>query len=53
MAAKSVVITGGTKGLGMAYATELLRRGHNVAICARSQSGVDAALAKLKRLAAG
>ncbi|MCB1624359.1 MAG: SDR family oxidoreductase [Pseudomonadales bacterium] len=52
MAAKSVVITGGTKGLGMAYATELLRRGHNVAICARSQSGVDAALAKLKPLAA-
>jgi len=47
VAQQSVVITGSTQGLGFGYAREFLRRGHNVAICGRSQDKVDAALARL------
>ncbi len=46
--AKSVVITGGTAGLGFGYARELLQRGHHVAICGRDQTRVGAALEKLR-----
>ena len=48
MAAQSVIITGGTQGLGFGYAREFCRRGHNVLICGRSQASVDAAVAKLR-----
>ena len=51
MAAKTVVVTGGTQGLGLGYARELLQRGHNVVICSRSPAHVDAALATLAPLA--
>jgi len=44
---QNVIVTGGTQGLGFAYAREFGRRGHNVLICGRSQSSVDAAVAKL------
>jgi len=44
---KTVVVTGGTQGLGFGYAAEFLRRGWNVVICGRTQAGVDAAVAKL------
>lgn len=47
MAQQSVIVTGGTQGLGFGYARELGRRGHNVLICGRQQAGVDAAVARL------
>jgi NAD(P)-dependent dehydrogenase (short-subunit alcohol dehydrogenase family) len=43
----TVVVTGGTRGIGLGLAKELLARGCNVAICGRSQESVDAALAAL------
>jgi NAD(P)-dependent dehydrogenase (short-subunit alcohol dehydrogenase family) len=48
MASLSIVVTGSTQGLGVGYAREFLRRGHNVAICGRQRAGVDAAVAKLR-----
>ncbi len=48
VARKSVVITGGTQGLGFGYAREFLRRGHNVLISGRSKDTVDAAVSKLR-----
>jgi NAD(P)-dependent dehydrogenase (short-subunit alcohol dehydrogenase family) len=44
---KTVVVTGGTRGIGLGLARELLARGCNVAICGRSQESVDGALAVL------
>lgn len=49
---KNVVITGSSKGIGKGYAREFLKRGHNVAICGRSQMSIDKALAELKTDAA-
>ncbi len=48
MAALSVVITGGTQGIGYGYAREFLRRGHRVMICGREATRVDAAVCKLR-----
>lgn len=48
---KTIVITGGTKGLGRAIAQKFIRSGFNVAICARSEDGLlamDSELAKLR-----
>jgi 3-oxoacyl-[acyl-carrier protein] reductase len=42
------LITGGTKGIGRAIADALAGEGCNVAICARTQSDVDTAVAQLK-----
>ncbi|MGH9671694.1 MAG: SDR family NAD(P)-dependent oxidoreductase, partial [Bryobacteraceae bacterium] len=42
---KTAVVTGGTRGIGLAIAAALLRSGASVAICGRSQRGVDHALA--------
>lgn len=53
MPQQNVVITGSTQGLGFGYAREFLKRGHNVAICGRSQASVDAAVAKLAAAASG
>ncbi|MEZ5459392.1 MAG: SDR family oxidoreductase [Steroidobacteraceae bacterium] len=50
MARQSVIITGGTQGLGFGYAREFGRRGHNVLICGRGQASVDAAVARLAPL---
>ncbi|MFI6574165.1 SDR family oxidoreductase [Nocardiopsis sp. NPDC050513] len=42
------LVTAGSRGLGYACARELLRRGHRVAIAARSAEGVDTAVAQLR-----
>lgn len=46
----TVMITGGTRGLGRALARELLSRGARVAILARSQAAVDQTVAELQGL---
>ncbi|MDA0182385.1 SDR family oxidoreductase [Solirubrobacter phytolaccae] len=43
----SVLVTGGSTGIGLACATELARRGEAVTLVARTQSDLDAALAGL------
>ncbi len=44
---KTILITGGSKGIGLACAKGFLAEGARVAICSRSQSNIDAALANL------
>jgi 3-oxoacyl-[acyl-carrier protein] reductase len=43
IAGRRVLVTGGSKGLGLAIAEELVREGASVAICARDASEVEAA----------
>ena len=47
LAGKNALITGSTKGLGRAVAETLLAEGASVAICARSEDGVSAAVEEL------
>jgi NAD(P)-dependent dehydrogenase (short-subunit alcohol dehydrogenase family) len=47
VAQQNVVITGSTQGLGFGYASEFLKRGHNVVVSGRTQAGVEAALERL------
>lgn len=44
---KNAIITGGTRGIGLAIARGFLEAGANVTICSRKQENVDAALAEL------
>ena len=44
------VISGGTQGIGLAVARELLNEGAAVGICARRREGVDAAVEELSAL---
>ena len=46
---RSAVITGGSKGLGLAMAQKLASSGADVAILARNQGGIDEAVAVIKR----
>lgn len=48
----NVVITGATKGVGRALATEFIRAGDSVALCSRSEERVQAAVEELSALAA-
>jgi NAD(P)-dependent dehydrogenase (short-subunit alcohol dehydrogenase family) len=48
IAGKRVLITGGSRGLGLALARQLLDEGCRVAICARDQSELDAARRELQ-----
>lgn len=45
----AAVVTGGTRGIGLAIAKRLLHEGVAVAICGRSSSAVDTAVADLAR----
>lgn len=47
---KTAVVCGASRGLGRAIARELAQRGANVAICARTQRGVEEAAAELEKL---
>ncbi len=47
---KAAVITGGTKGIGLAIAEELLRNGSSVFICGRSKRDLAAALERLRAI---
>ena len=50
---KTIVITGGTDGLGLALADRLVEEGANVAICARNKLAVEATTATLGSKAYG
>jgi 3-oxoacyl-[acyl-carrier protein] reductase len=45
---RRALVTGGSKGLGLAIASELVREGAAVAICARNEEEVDAAGERLR-----
>lgn len=45
--AKTIVITGATRGIGRGLAVEFLARGHNVVVSGRRQDTVDATVAEL------
>src|SRR5687768_10787036 len=44
---KNAIVTGASRGIGRAIAQALLREGASVAICGRSQAGVDKAVEAL------
>lgn len=44
---KTIIVTGGSKGIGFAAAKSLIEKGAKVAILARNQSSLDAAVAAL------
>ena len=44
---RTVVITGGTRGIGKGMAREFLKRGHRVVVCGRSNASAAAAAAEL------
>jgi 3-oxoacyl-[acyl-carrier protein] reductase len=50
---KHAVVTGGTRGIGRAIATYLLRAGAAVAICGRTRESVDRVTTELKQLTGG
>ena len=50
---KTVVVTGGTRGIGHGLALEFLKRSTNVVICGRGQAAVDSAIAELSLAATG
>ncbi|MBV9909094.1 MAG: SDR family NAD(P)-dependent oxidoreductase, partial [Hyphomicrobiales bacterium] len=46
---KVVLITGGSKGIGLACAQAFAAEGARIAICSRSSDNIDKAAAKLKQ----
>ncbi|MGH9944288.1 MAG: SDR family NAD(P)-dependent oxidoreductase, partial [Pyrinomonadaceae bacterium] len=52
-AGKTVLITGGSRGLGLVLARELARRGARLGLCARDPRELEAASADLVKRGAG
>jgi 3-oxoacyl-[acyl-carrier protein] reductase len=50
---KTAIVTGSTRGLGLATARTLLAEGCNVTICARGEAGLVEAVTELRALAGG
>jgi NAD(P)-dependent dehydrogenase (short-subunit alcohol dehydrogenase family) len=50
LSGKKAVVTGGSRGIGLAIARELAREGVDVAICARGAEAVSAATEELREL---
>ena len=50
---KTVYITGGSKGIGLGIAEACLKEGYKVAITARTQKDIDAAVAQLQKIGEG
>jgi 3-oxoacyl-[acyl-carrier protein] reductase len=50
---RSAIITGGSKGIGLAIATRFAASGADVAIVARGREALDAAVAEIKKTARG
>ena len=48
LAGRNVLVTGGSRGLGLVLARELVREGARVAICARDEDTLDRARAELQ-----
>lgn len=48
LAGRNAIITGSTRGIGLAMARGFLEAGASVTVCSRKQEGVDEALAELK-----
>jgi 3-dehydrosphinganine reductase len=53
VAGKNCLVTGGSKGLGLAICRELVEAGANVLIMARNQRDIDTAVKELKAVAKG
>ena len=53
MTGRSALITGGSKGLGLAIATNFVNAGANVAIVARNRADLDAARADITKAGSG
>ncbi|MEL6588886.1 MAG: SDR family oxidoreductase, partial [Bacteroidota bacterium] len=50
---KIAYITGGSKGIGLGIAEEMLKKGMKVAITGRSQESLDSAIAHLEKIGSG
>jgi 3-oxoacyl-[acyl-carrier protein] reductase len=50
---KTAVVTGSSKGLGLAIATALVQEGCNVTICARGEAGLAEAIVRLRGIPGG
>lgn len=53
LSGRRAIVTGGSKGLGLAIAAELVAEGALVRVCARNESEVSAAVARLGHAAGG
>jgi 3-oxoacyl-[acyl-carrier protein] reductase len=53
LSGKIAIVTGSTKGLGLAIADALLQEGCHVTICARGEAGLADAVEKLRTLPGG
>ena len=50
---RSAIVTGGSKGIGLAVATRIAQAGADVAIVARGKETLDEAVATIKKTAKG
>src|SRR5215468_268353 len=53
LAGKIAIVTGSSRGLGLACATALVEEGCSVTVCARGEDGLVAAVTKLRTLPGG